>query len=557
VFVSDCRDEGLNISVPKGHVELYNQLVELERANKNGIWARIIKNNFAPLFEGRESFDYVVGNPPWINWEGLPPGYRSESGEVWSEYGLTGEIPLKKRQSSGKAKTDISILMTYVSCDAYLKHGGMLGFVITRTVFQSEIGGWHFRRFSLPKGDSLEVVQVDDLDRMKPFRGRAANVTATFILRKGLKTTYPVRYVRWETKVRGVGEEDQSLPEVQRDSKRLAWVAYPVRKEWQQSSWLVGPEKCVDILRGFIGSSPYAEFAREGINTRGANGVYFVDILQADPLIVRNRAYDGDQDRRVPVLERRVEIDYLYPLLRGRDVSRWCAAPESAIVLPHDPDNPAVPAPFESLGKRTQEFLQAFREKLESRKIFRNFDPTGKNWHGLYSVLGATFARYKVVWREMANGSVASVVGAQRVVPDGQPRVVIPDHKLMIVPAKTLKEAYYVAAVLNSTIAKYIVLSFAISTGISTHILEKIPIPMFNDKSPLHRKLALLSAECHRFARKHQAEKIRNNEALIDCAVAKLWHVGKEELETIQQTVMQVGDGDNAEEDVESTVELS
>jgi methylase of polypeptide subunit release factors len=40
----------------------------------NGLWARLLKNNFAPLTVGQ--FDYIVGNPPWVNWEHLPDGYR-------------------------------------------------------------------------------------------------------------------------------------------------------------------------------------------------------------------------------------------------------------------------------------------------------------------------------------------------------------------------------------------------------------------------------------------------------------------------------------------------
>jgi SAM-dependent methyltransferase len=60
-FLSRCRDEGLNIIATDSHLELYRELVKLDKANKNGIWARIIKNNFAPLFEGLESFDYVIG----------------------------------------------------------------------------------------------------------------------------------------------------------------------------------------------------------------------------------------------------------------------------------------------------------------------------------------------------------------------------------------------------------------------------------------------------------------------------------------------------------------
>ena len=85
-FLSRCRDEGLNITATDAHIALYKELVRLDKANKNGIWARIIKNNFAPLFVGR--VDYVAGNPPWINWESLPAEYRESTLPVWDYYKL-------------------------------------------------------------------------------------------------------------------------------------------------------------------------------------------------------------------------------------------------------------------------------------------------------------------------------------------------------------------------------------------------------------------------------------------------------------------------------------
>lgn len=41
---------------------VYNQIKQLEEQGENGIWARYIKNAFAPVYLGR--FDFVVGNPP-------------------------------------------------------------------------------------------------------------------------------------------------------------------------------------------------------------------------------------------------------------------------------------------------------------------------------------------------------------------------------------------------------------------------------------------------------------------------------------------------------------
>ncbi len=83
-FLARCQDEGLNITALDIHVGLYKELVRLDKENKNGIWARIIKNNFAPLFVG--TVDYVAGNPPWINWDGLPESYRQSTGVIWQQY---------------------------------------------------------------------------------------------------------------------------------------------------------------------------------------------------------------------------------------------------------------------------------------------------------------------------------------------------------------------------------------------------------------------------------------------------------------------------------------
>jgi methylase of polypeptide subunit release factors len=119
---------------------LYNQLAELERQHINGIWARIIKNAFAPLFQS--PFDLVAGNPPWINWESLPDDYRQQTAPLWQTYGLFSHTGLRARL--GSAKDDLSVLMLYVAADRYLKPNGKLGFVITQTIFKTEGGGAGF-----------------------------------------------------------------------------------------------------------------------------------------------------------------------------------------------------------------------------------------------------------------------------------------------------------------------------------------------------------------------------------------------------------------------------
>ena len=535
-FVAACVDDSLPLTNAEVHANLYAEILALEREGKNGIWARIIKNAFAPLFIGR--FDYVAGNPPWVNWEHLPPEYREISEDIWREYKLTGPFPFKKRQQSDKAKTDISILMTYVAADKYLIPNGRLGFVITRTVFQAELGGWHFRRFKLPKDKSIRIDAVHDLDAVKPFRGQAANTTSTVMMTVGHATTYPVRWMRYLPKDdRGI-EEDTSYSEAIARMECTSWVARPINNMEPQSPWLFGDERAVKALFRVIERSFYAPLAREGVNTRGANGVFFLDAeLLRGQLLVRNRPQDG-KDSALPQVQVSIEPAYIFPLLRGKDVSRWVARPSSYVLVPHAAAEPANPVPFSKLPNRTREFLTTFEDKLRSRKKFRNFDPSGQLWHGMYSVLNASFAPFKVVWREMATGAIAAIVGNSEL-PDGQEKVVIPDHKLFIIPCKSLAEAFFVCGIFNSSISNYLILSYAIATGISTHVLDRLPIAHFDEKHPLHRAVASAAQACHASAtRGHRvADKLLDD---LDKAVAALLEMSDSDLRAIRKGLREI-----------------
>ena len=237
--------------------------------------------------------------------------------------------------------------------------------------------------------------------------------------------------------------------------------------------------------------------AREGVNTRGANGIFFVDAWMAKKkLFVKNRASDG-RNADIEEITQSIEAEFLFPLLRGENVGRFSAKPEQFIVLPHSSASPLSPVQFSELPPKTQEFLSAFRKALKGRSKFRNFDPSGESWHSLYSVLQPTFASHKVVWREMGLGIIAAAIGSARL-PDESVKLIIPDHKLFLIPCQSEDEADFVAGVLNSSVVNLIVASYAVSTGISTHILGRIPVPKFQSSNANHKNIA----KCARSIRK-------------------------------------------------------
>ncbi len=105
------KKEGL-VFPPHEHIvqTFYEEIFALEKQGKNGIWARFLKNSFAPIIAGK--FDFVVGNPPWIRWGYLSSEYRQATLSMWKEYGL---FSLKGHAARlGGGEKDFSMLFTYV-----------------------------------------------------------------------------------------------------------------------------------------------------------------------------------------------------------------------------------------------------------------------------------------------------------------------------------------------------------------------------------------------------------------------------------------------------------
>lgn len=329
--------------------DTYEQLVKLDQRGINGIWARIIKNAFAPLFVGK--FDMVVGNPPWVNWESLPEGYRNETEDLWFKYNLLLKDKKFSRQASAKSKTDLSILMTYVSLDRYLKPRSRLAFVITQTVIKSERGGRGFRRFELPNKIPLKVVHFDDFTSFQPFEG-AANRTAAILINRDQKTKYPIPYTYWLKRDSNISS-DYSLSEIVERTKRNNWIAEPIDSADETSPWITGRRKALAVTSKIRGQSKYYDFCREGSNTRGANGIFWCKKLskkQNNNVLIANLPQLGRLI--VPSLTMEIEGDFLFPLLRGKDIKKWNVECKYWILNVNDPGNPAEPFPSDVLQEK-------------------------------------------------------------------------------------------------------------------------------------------------------------------------------------------------------------
>lgn len=157
VFQKRCEADGLPFSESETHERLFKRLATLHDNKENGVWARIVKNAFAPIFEGR-SFDFVIGNPPWVNYENLPGPYREASAGEWDKYHLFPKGGWRARFAKGN--TELAMIFVYACMDVYLREHGRLGFVITQSVFQSKDSGRGFRSFRIKADRPIRVIAV-------------------------------------------------------------------------------------------------------------------------------------------------------------------------------------------------------------------------------------------------------------------------------------------------------------------------------------------------------------------------------------------------------------
>jgi len=505
--------------------ETYERLVELEAKGINGIWARIIKNAFAPLFVGR--FDFIVGNPPWVNWESLPQEYRNKTAHIWKQYDLFEHTGLRARL--GSAKDDISVLMTYVAIDKYLKQEGKLCFVITQSLFKTVGGGEGFRRFRLgKKGTPFKVLQVDDMSELQPFDS-ATNRTAVFLCQKGEPTSYPVEYHIWQKKEKGSIAIDLDWSEVVQRTATKHLKAQSIDGS-EQGSWICARPKALKALKNVVGNASYQ--ARAGSCT-WLNGVYWGTVETSKRGLLRFSNLNDVGKNKVGPVEAEIESEVVFPLLRGRDVKRWASNRTAYILVPQDPKQPSkgiAQTVLQAKFPNTLNYFIKFKNQLESRSGYKKYlKPVGEPFYSLYNVGLYTFAPYKVVWKEQSSEFECAVVSSI----DG--KVIVPDHKLMLVPFEDETQAHYVCAMLNSRISRFIVQAYTISTQQSTHILENIKIPKYDPKNELHQDLSHLSKQCHE--KVAAGISVSDLEEQIDELAAELWGLSKEELKEIKDSL--------------------
>lgn len=470
------------------------------------------------------SFDFILGNPPWLNWKSLNEKYKEKIVPVARTYSLFIQKGLKARL--GFAEDDISSIITYISIDRYLKDSGRLAFILPQSLFQSIGGGEGFRQFYLSNsGTDISVERVVDFVKVNPFK-MASNRAALLIVQKGKKNIYPVKYDIFGNSGNGLNVF-KDLNEFNEKSTLMPGFAEPVNESDKCSPWILTPDKrLLKIIRGIMAASDYQ--ARAGVCT-WLSGVYWVDILQREKEYFRVSNNPANGKIKVKMIMRNVDSVLVYPLLRGRDVKRWHSEFSGNIIFAQDFQKPVKAIPEEIMKSRyklTYDYFCEFKDILCGRKGYKKF-LSRQPFYAMYDSGLYTIAKYKVGWKYLSKDMDAAVIH------DMNENIIIPDLNVITIAASSLTEAYYISALLNSSIVKIIIRTYGECLRITPGIMKQLPIPRFVENE--HFRLAELAENSHQCYK--DKIQIRKNEEEIDNIYASLLGITKDNLNRIKDYI--------------------
>ena len=485
---------------------LFDQLAELEEKGKNGVWAEIIENRFAPAMLG--TFDLVIGNPPWLSWKKLPDEWKEKAESLWRNYGLftapsvPGVDPLRSYQSS-----DLATLVFAIALERYARPDGMVAFLVPKALANGTAANRALRTYHLSSDRDaaarkkvdlpFKLLTIQDFEDVNPFSPDAQNRPMVLIARPAQKTEFPIKGAKWARR------RSQAIPDAPWSTVRSAHLEQ-LDVLWQPISsfdpsplawWLPTEEP--------IRRPPTNLVFGEGFNTRGAAGVYHVELLgHVDPStgLIRLRNQPDAGRKEVPEVTSLAPASLVLPVLRGQDVDRWETNPSGFVLIPHDPSDRSRPLDSQELQGEYPEayrYFRRFRSVLRERPEYYNFRLSDDQWWhvGSVSQLGADGTL--LCFPEIAYPPGAAVLRPVWIEELGRSVLPIPNHKVNFYRAADPREAYYLAALLNSSLIQEILSRYAIYTSLSAQTLRYLPIPSFDPNLVTHLTIADLSQRIH------------------------------------------------------------
>ena len=447
-----------------------------------------------------EKVDIIVGNPPWIV-------LRSIKSKKYQDF-VKKEAMKYKLISNGDThlytQMDIATLFFRKCADRYLEEGGVISFVMPRSVIAGTLQHVSFRKFDIPP---VKLAKIIDLEDVTPL----FNVpTCVLVGIKGIKTSYPVTLERYSGEL---PSRNLKYPEV---TSRLLAIE----------------QKYTPMVNVNNELSYYYDKFNVGVSIF-PRSLYFVNLEKVEEPVVKVNTSKAIikvvKDPWKKVLEGKVETDFIYSTIlswemipfgyvKMRPIALPVVISQEGFVLYDVPElkrlgyggiatwlENAQRVWSKNRTPRSKELFPRLINRLNYNHLLSAQNPI-KKYIVLYNATGKNITSCVIDKHNLPEFSVHNSL----VTPKG----FIIDIKTWFFETDSKGEAYYLCAILNSYILSKAIKPYQPRGLFGARAIHRrplmFPIPKFSKENDLHIELSQMGKQCYIKVRGLKEKRTKN-----------------------------------------------
>lgn len=491
---------------------LAHHLTLLHKNNWDDIWIRI-STNFM-LIARLDSFDLIVGNPPWVKWEHLPAMYANRIKELCNIQHI-----FSSDGRFGGTQLNICALISNVAASNWLAKDGMLAFLMPDSIMsQNSYEGFRSFYTDYEKKERLYLQEIDKwVAPLRPFRCDDKPITQDF------NTYYfssaPVDYKKGIPV--NIISRERSIPDAALNKcrlfsqvkKHLTFQKGCARQLSERSTAFSYVSDLYDFSE-IIGPTSYRY--RTGVEFTPQELYLLVGLgasAREKHYLFKNKKFQLSKYTvdDMPAGGWDLPTQYIYPIVTGPSLTPFHYDSGNAFcILPYNADDTSAPVALASLLAENEalfHYLVSHRDLIEQQSEKSKQMHRGREFYALSKIGSYTFADHIVAARD--NSKFCASVIRKSDTPWGERKhTICVKHTIIISQDKTGRnisadESNYICGILNSDIVISYIHHSCKSNGFSLN-KSNLYLPLYDASNALHREISRLAASAP-----DDAERIR------------------------------------------------
>lgn len=461
--------------------ESYTHMRSLHQEGRNHIWTYIVRNLTRPLWlshrEGKP--DVVIGNPPWLRYNAMSRDLKQRFRDASRERGLWVGGNVATHQ-------DLSAYFFARSVERYLDHGGRIAFVMPfACLSRRQYDGFRKGRFADRGGNLRAIARFDKVWTFNSDVEPLFPVPAAVVF--GHRDATVGRLPETVTAFRGQLPKRDSTPRQARGALTRTEEAWPT-------------------VPATTGGSPYREQFKNGATIFPRRLTLVVPVEAGDlgsdqnaPLVTsRIGAHDKAPWRDLEPLRGQIERRFLRPLLLGKSIAPFRVFRQFTAVIPWDGRQRKL---LDARAALERGHLHLAKWLETSERLWNEHSAGEMKLNKQLDYFGKLKSQFPISPLRVVYAA-SGVKPCAAILHDDTRSIV--EHALYWTQTKSIHEARYLTAILNSEAARQKIESMQNEGQFGARHFDKVmfnlPIPRFSRRSTLHREIADAGMEAEEIA---------------------------------------------------------